>query len=333
MQAGSTKLMDYQQLTSRSERWPGGLPEGGSSVSLPLKPQRFWQRQRRQKWARLPQLCRESATSRGKRPPRYHARFCPRPPASRCPASTVPPPAALPLPRAPGNEGASPGSHYLLRSHGERCGYSRCLGSARLAELSSLPHPAALRREPAAHPAPHKCINSSHIMINSSVRWPEEEARRAERGWEGWERAAPFAQSSPPLPEGSCLYPAALRSRPLGAPPALNGHSSRASARAQRRLRATSRVAGTAPLLEEIPPPRGGTAAVMDSVCPQPGRRPGCGGRPRHPRAAHCQVEAGSAITLRAEMPLNHRCRHFISSGLQAAEMPRRGEDNRPASC
>lgn len=32
-------------------------------------------------------------------------------------------------------------------------------------------------------------------------------------------------------------------------------------------------------------------------------------------------------------MPLNHRCRHFISSGLQAAEMPRRGEDNRPASC
>lgn len=45
--------------------------------------------------------------------------------------------------------------------------------------LPALPHPP--RREPLAQPAPHKCINSSHIMINSSVPVTRGGGRRG--GW------------------------------------------------------------------------------------------------------------------------------------------------------
>lgn len=114
-----------------------------------------------------------------------------------------------PLPGLPREGGASPHSHYLLRSHGERCG--RSLGSARLAAaprrrgaegpaLSSLPHPAALRLEPLAQPAPQKCINSNHIMINSSV--PVTRGGGTRRGAGAGERQGarerPFHRSSAP---------------------------------------------------------------------------------------------------------------------------------------
>lgn len=66
--------------------------------------------------------------------------------------------------------------------------------------LSSLPHPAALRLEPVAQPAPHKCINSSHIMINSSV--PVTRGGGTRRGAGAGERQGarerPFHRSSPP---------------------------------------------------------------------------------------------------------------------------------------
>lgn len=135
--------------------------------------------------------------------------------------------------------------------------------SAAAAAAASTPHGwqssphslTPLRRDPAAQPASHKCINSSHIMINSSVRWPEEEARRKERSWEGVGARGSFRpEFSPRCPGGSCRCPVAFRSRPLVAPSALSGRGSRVSARAQRRLRAVSRVTGSAPQIPgEIP--------------------------------------------------------------------------------
>lgn len=154
------KLMDDRRLISHAERWPGGRAEGGGSPALLLKPQRFWQRQRRQKWAWLPHgyakraIFKPRASFRGNlrdarrtspAPTRlfllhHHLPPPPAPPfpaSSSCPASaTVPPPHPRPrqtcrFPWRPGKAGVSPDSRYLLWSHGERCG--RGLGSAQLA--------------------------------------------------------------------------------------------------------------------------------------------------------------------------------------------------------
>lgn len=88
--------------------------------------------------------------------------------------------------------------------------------------LSSRLHPAALRLEPVAQPAPHKCINSSHIMINSSV--PVTRGGGTRRGAGAGERQRarerPFARSSHtphPSPTGAGLRQRGGRGRGRGA--------------------------------------------------------------------------------------------------------------------
>lgn len=100
---------------------------------------------------------------------RAHPAHLPRPPEPCCPpcrqVGAAPPRPACPAPSlAAGERGAVPGP--FTSSGSMESAAAAALPARSGAEgpaLPALPHP------PLAQPAPHKCINSSHIMINSSV--------------------------------------------------------------------------------------------------------------------------------------------------------------------